>query len=461
MPSDTDDPGVPALLEQGAALYASGQSAAAARVYRRALSMAPDDPTVRLRLALAIWHGENRTEEALAEVRDLSLRYPQAGVLGAEAMILNSMGQYADAARAARRALAADPVHAEAWVHLATAIPAAEAEAALPGLDRALAAAPAAARRQLLLARARLLKKAGRRDEAFDAMAASNAEAPARWDEGRERAIARQLAATFTPDLVARAGGQGHDDARMVFIVGMPRSGTTLMERLLCAHPAVATVGETPLIGSLFGQLQAQVGRDPAQVAAALTPATLRAMGDAYLLGIATRLREPGAGRVIDKMPANYLFVPLIRLVFPQATIVHMRRHPLDTCLSCWEAGFSFGLDYAARFATLGAAYRLYAATMAGWRDLPGIGLEEVRYERLVEAPEPVMRSVLDGVGLPWDPACLTPAKGGQITTASVGQARQPIGSASVGRWRRHADRLQPLVEALGGTDWIEAQEEG
>ena len=144
-------------------------------------------------------------------------------------------------------------------------------------------------------------------------------------------------------------------------------------------------------------------------------------------------------------------------MMFPRAVILHMRRHPLDTCLSCWEAGFSFGLDYAARFDTLGAAYRAYADTVGRWFDLAGLRMQDIRYEDLVAAPEPVMRSVLGACRVPWDPACLSPATGGQIKTASVVQARGGVSKNSVGRWERYRERLQPLIAALGGMDWINA----
>lgn len=446
------------LLEQGARLYAAGQTAAAARVYRRAQAVAPGDPTVRLRLAMSIWHGENRGEEALAEVRAIAREYPQSAVVGAEATILNSLGRFTEAADAARRALALDRANAGAWVDLATAAGPDMAAAVLADIDTALAddAIAEGGLRQAHLARARLLRKLGRHDEAFEATAASNAEVSPRWDAVRESRFAELLRSIFTQDMMQRCMGQGHEDGRMIIILGMPRSGTTLLERLLAAHPVIATAGETPLAGSLFTQLYEQAGQDAGRVRSLLGPSTLRAMGAAYLQGIDGRMGDSQAVRVIDKMPGNHLFAPLLRLMFPRAVIVHMRRHPLDTALSCWEAGFSFGLDYASRLDLLGAAYRLYADVIADWAALPGLDMHEVRYEHLVSDPESVLRGLLRAADVDWDPACLAPAGGGQIKTASLEQARRPVSTASVGRWRRHADRLAPLIRAMGGMEWIE-----
>ena len=448
-------------MEQGAKLYAAGQSAAAACLYRQAQQIAPQDPTVRLRLALAIWHGENRGEEALSEVRELASEHPQPQVLGAEAMILNSLGRFEEAADVARRALDMDPANPGAWVDLAAAAPADQASDLAQELSGVLdPKLRDPARRQLHLAHARLLRKSGEYDAAFDAMTASNALAPSRSQSDQEKAHRELLANIFTPDLMRRLAGEGLADGRMVFIIGMPRSGTTLLERLLTAHPQVATAGETTLVGTLFGQFTSQVGKDPVALQNALDGPTLRAMATAYLQGLAVRVRGQ-SDRVIDKMPANYLYAPLIRLMFPRAAILHMRRHPLDTCLSCWEAGFSFGLDYAARFDSLGTAYRAYADTVGRWFDLTGLRMQDVCYEDLVAAPEPVMRDVLMACGLPWDPACLSPATGGQIKTASVVQARGGVSTNSVGRWERYRDRLQPLIAALGGMDWINASHSG
>ncbi len=455
---ETVDETLDEMLAEGARLYGAGQSAAAAAVYRRARELAPEDPTVRLRLALSIWHGENRGEEALQQVRVLAADYPQAPVFGAEATILTSLGRFDEAAAAARRAVAVDPEQGGAWVDLASAVGSPEAPGVLAELEAVIDTRTPTppVLRQMHLARARLLRTLGREEAAFDAMAASNAEAPEQWQEAGERRFAERLRAVFSPDLMRRLAGTGHADGRMIFIVGMPRSGTTLLERLLAAHPDVASAGETALIGSLYSQLTSRTGNEPKAVAAALTPATLRAMGSAYLQGIAQRAED--RLRVVDKMPANYLFAPLIRLMFPRAAILHISRHPLDTALSCWEAGFSFGLDYAARFSTLGAAYRLYAETAGAWSALPRVGLSPIRYEDLVSETGQAMADVLAACRLPWNPVCLTPAPGGQIKTASITQARAPVSDRSIGRWRRHADRLAPLIAAMGGMGWVEEE---
>lgn len=447
------------LLAQGARLYADGNSPGAARVYREAMKLAPDDPTVRLRHATAIWHGEDRADEALSEVRDLARDFPQAVVFATEGLILNSLGQFEQAATAARKALRADPGHSSAWLDLATATPAKDAAPLIDELRTELQVpgGPPKARRDMHFALARLLRKMGDHDAAFVETVHGNNLQPQRWNAEQESAFRNLLRETFTPERMEALADTGAPGPDMVFVMGMPRSGTTLTERMLLAHDQIASIGESKAVGNLFMQLRQACTRSGAAVGDALRPDMLRQIGQAVIQAARARI-GPGPARIIDKMPANTLFVPFIRLILPQARIIHVRRHPLDTCLSCYEASFAFGLDYAARQASLAEAYRMYADLMDHWAKLPGVGLVEIAYEDLVRTPEPVLRQVLDDLGLPWDTACLNPAVDGAIKTASVDQARNAAHTGSIGRWLRHVRDLQPLIEKLGGMDWIETR---
>ncbi|MEM7056574.1 MAG: sulfotransferase [Pseudomonadota bacterium] len=448
------------LLDQGAKLYGAGHTAAAAKIYRRALKIAPKDPTVRLRHATAIWHGENRAEEALAEIRDLCRAYPQAVLYATEGMILSSLGRFAEAAVAARAALKADPSHSSAWLDLATAVEVDDAPAAIDEL-RVVLSDPQATpkmRRDMHFALARLLRKTGDQDAAFAQTVAANNLVDQTWSAKTELGFRIELRAIFTPDLIQQRHGEGLLDDRMVFIVGMPRSGTTILERMLLAHPDVGSAGETTAVGRTFLQLRDQVGGTIDGVRKNLSPGNLQAMAKAVLNDVEARLGAARPKRIIDKMPANYLFVPLIGLTLPNARIIHMQRHPLDTGLSCFEAHFAFGLDYAARLDSLGEAYRMYADLMEDWRELPQPKIHRICYERLVADTEAEMRALLAHCGLPWDPACLHPSQSGAIKTASIDQARSDLNDRSVGRWRDHADRLSPLIDAMGGMDWVERQ---
>lgn len=448
---------MPDLLKKGAELYARGQSAAAAGIYRKALRLAPADPTVRLRHALAIWHGENRADEALEEIAALAKRFPQASVFAAQALVLNSTGRFAEGAGAARKAVSADPLHTTSWLDLATATPAEGAEALAGELDDLLARRDLSRnmRRDLHFARAVCLRKLGELHPAFTETECANGFEASRWDYDRERQFHTLLRSVFTPTLIQRLRNAGHPDRRLVFVTGMPRSGTTLLEQMLTAHPQIASAGETPIVGNLFQQLQHSTHNDGAAIAKALNRGLLAKIADALLAGIASRTQGTKAERIIDKMPANALFMPFIAVLLPNARIIHMRRHPLDTCLSCFEASFAFGLDYASNQVSLGAAFRQYADLTDHWTGLLDGRVLDVRYENLITSPESVLREVLTHCELPWDSACLAPKQDGLIKTASLAQARGTLSAASVGRWHPLEARLQPLIRSMGGMAWI------
>lgn len=451
------------LLDQGARLYGAAHTAAAAKIYRQALKIAPKDPTVRLRHATAIWHGENRAEEALAEVRDLRRAYPQAVLFATEGLILGSLGRFDEAAVAARAALKADPTHTSAWLDLSTAISAGDAPGAVGDLRAAMSDLKATPqmRRDMHFAMARLLRKTGDRDAAFAQTVLANDLVDQKWNTASEVAFRNELRQIFTPDLIEAQHGHGLPDDRMIFIVGMPRSGTTILERMLLAHPDVGSAGETTAAGRTFMRLREQVGGTVEGVRKNLTSGNLKAMAKAVLDDVEARLGAERPKRIIDKMPANDLFVPLIGLMLPNARIIHMQRHPLDTGLSCYEAHFAFGLDYAAQLDSLGEAYRMNAELMQDWKALQKPAIHQVRYEHLVAEPETTLRALLEHCGVGWDPACLHPSQSGAIKTASVDQARSELNSRSVGRWRDYADKLDPMIKAMGGMDWVVTQAKG
>ena len=255
----------------------------------------------------------------------------------------------------------------------------------------------------------------------------------------------REIAAAF-PDAPIAAPAPGGDTAtRPVFVLGMPRSGTTLVEQILASHPAVHGAGELPYMQRLIDE----VGPFPA--AATKLPADrMAALGAAYLSKV-TPLAA-GLAYVVDKMPANFLYAGLIPRMLPQARIIHCRRNPVDTCLSCYSQLFASEQLFSYDQTELGGFHRDYQTLMAHWRVvLPESHFLEVDYEAVVEDVEAEARRLLAFLGLPWDEACLEFHRTARpIRTASVNQVRQPIYRSSSGRWRKHAAQLQPLLAALG-----------
>jgi len=227
-----------------------------------------------------------------------------------------------------------------------------------------------------------------------------------------------------------------------VFIVGMPRSGTTLVEQILSSHPVVAAGGELPFWAQWrFNSPDFGIG--------ALERASLSKAAEDYC----AQLRQigPEALRVTDKRPGNFEMLGLIRLAFPDARIIHCRRNPVDTCLSIFFANFGASQDYAWDRGDLAFAYRQYERLMDHWRRvLPPDRFTEVHYATLVADPEAETRRLIAFCGLDWDDACLAPERNGRVVrTASLWQARQPVYKTSVERWRRYEPWLGELRELL------------
>ncbi|TWB36499.1 tetratricopeptide repeat-containing sulfotransferase family protein [Nitrospirillum pindoramense] len=253
------------------------------------------------------------------------------------------------------------------------------------------------------------------------------------------------IAAAFPAGIFGKAKATLAGSDQAVFVLGMPRSGTTLIEQILASHPQVAAAGEL----STFNALVNQLGPYP-QTAPHLTPEICGGLGQRYLDFV-----RPLAGsrrKVVDKMPSNFLFAGLINLALPDARIIHVRRDPVDTCLSCYTKLFTREQLFTYDLAELGQFYRAYERLMDHWRAvLPADRFIEVQYEDVVDDLEGQARRLIEFCGLAWDPACLDFHKTQRtIRTASLNQVRQPIFRSSVGRWRPFAAQLTPLLAALG-----------
>jgi hypothetical protein len=249
-----------------------------------------------------------------------------------------------------------------------------------------------------------------------------------------------QLIAATPPGYRDRQPDQGIEDATPILIVGLPRSGSTLTEQILSSHPDVAAAGE------LEFWRQRDTPRADTWDITATAEATRRLAND-YLAALRAFGRD--AKRVTDKALSNFMLLGMIHRVFPNATFIHCRRHPVDNALSIFTTNFDMYIDFAANRSDLVFVTREYKRLMAHWRKvLPPDRLVEVDYEALVADPESQTRRIIAACGLEWNDACLAPHRNTRrINTASVWQARQPIYRTSVERWRRYAPWLGELRE--------------
>ncbi len=437
----------------------------------------PDEHTAfGVRHQLALVHlQQRRLGDALTQI-DLALAAsPDSPVLlSAKADMLLTANRRDEADALLTGELDQFPDDSPPNLALATAFARLRARAAAPERDRAIAllerAIPAKALPTMEVRRAihqlgALYEDAERFDEAFACFARAGNMAPTRYDRAPIESLVAHLVREWTPGAVKRAVGEGASASEApVFIVGMPRSGTSLAEQILASHPSVEAVGESDALSEAACLLGADNTLMRARLSppAALTPESIAQAAASYTNAVLTP--NAPALRVTDKHPMNFLRLGLLPLLFPGARVVHCVRDPRDTCLSCFAQHFVGDHPYANQLADLGHFYRQYLRLMAHWRSVleeAGVPMLDLVYERVVADPEAESRALIGFAGLDWHDACLRPHESERITwTHSNEQVRRPVYATSAGRWRRFERHLTPLISALGDAPPDESQAE-
>lgn len=299
----------------------------------------------------------------------------------------------------------------------------------------------------------KVLDQEGEYARAFEHYHRGNVLANCKFDLPAHADYVAEIIQTCNPAFMNRAPRATHASQRPVFIVGMPRSGTTLVEQILASHPQVFGAGELGIIDSMASSLGTFLGAPDSYPGCltSLTPESCNQLAGRYLGHLAS-LAPAEAARVTDKMPTNFIHLGLISLLFPEARIIHCVRDPLDTCLSCYFqnfTGFSFTFD----LGHLGAYYSCYRRLMDHWRTVLDVPVMEVRYEDLVADQEGVSRTLIEFCGLTWDDRCLSFYESGRVApTITYDQVRRPVYNDSVARWRNYAANLEPLRRAMETT---------
>jgi hypothetical protein len=292
-------------------------------------------------------------------------------------------------------------------------------------------------------------------ERAFHHYELANALQPAQFNQERQRRFLDDSIKVYSPSFIQRMPRATNRSKLPVFIVGMPRSGTSLVEQILASHPDVFGAGELGHIPRIAGQLMNEYHGLPEPLCfLKLTKQSLNAIAKQHL----RCLQKYGgsAARVTDKMLDNVRYIGLIQQLFPEAQIIHCTRHPLDTCLSCFFANFGAGNAYAYDLTMVGQYYLQYHRLMKHWESvLPGRILR-VSYSQLVQDQEATSRKLLEFCGLEWNEHCLEFYNTDRLVlTLSYDQVRQPIYTRSLGRWKRYEKYLRQLREVLetGGID--------
>jgi tetratricopeptide (TPR) repeat protein len=469
-----------------------GRNADAETLLRRALELAPDFTAARANLATILYrqnrpvetialldalldeHPENPShqnlkaaalgriggfEEAISIYQQVLERLPgQSKIWMSYGHVLKTVGRQEEGVAAYRRAIALSPALGEAWWSLANLKTVRLGPSDIEAMTAALAAPDLSRedRFHLHFALGKANDDAAEPERAFRHYSEGNrlrraliGYDPEETSDGVNRSIA-----LFTPAFLEARNGSGCPAPDPIFIVGMPRSGSTLLEQILASHPDVEGTAELPDLPALVKRLAGRSSKSSRsaypEVLATLDPEALRSLGEEYLgsAGVHRRTAKPF---FIDKLPNNWAHVGLIHLILPNARIVDARRHPLDCGFSNFRQHYARGQGFSYALSDIGHYYADYVRLMAHFdRVLPG-RIHRAVHERLVEAPETQIRGLLEALGLPFDPACLRFHENDRaVRTASSEQVRRPINRDGIGQWRPYEPWLGPLKDALG-----------
>jgi tetratricopeptide (TPR) repeat protein len=438
-------------------LLRQGHAERAIAYYRTAVEIKPDYADAYGNMGNAFLE-LNRLEESIEQnKRALKIKPARFGSYNNLGVAHQALGQFEEATWAFERALELSPNEGPIHLNLANMEKFAPDDRRLPGLRRLLNNVDSLDDEKRIAAHfamGKALADLKEYEEAFAHLTKANAlkRKSFDYDEPQRLAMHENVREKFSPELFQRHAESGDRSWSPIFIVGMPRSGTTLMEQVLASHSKVFGAGELETFKELIGECAKTQGVPPAypDLVTSLSSERITELGQLYTTRV--RALAPDAPHIVDKMPLNFVFAGLIHLALPNARIVHIRRDPLDTCVSCFSLLFTGSQPFAYDLGELGRYYRGYETVMEHWHKVlpPGV-LMDVQYEDLVADLEGVSRGVLAHCGLDWEDACRDFHDTKRtVRTASLMQVREPLYKRAVGSWRRYQKHLGPLFEALG-----------
>ena len=430
-----------------------GDLAQAETLCRQAIALNPAIAEAHNALGVILWNNGAVAEAVASYGEALRLAPQRANVHHNLGHAYRDLGQFDQARQEYAAALRLNPQDVKPYYSLSVIQHFTPADQATVNNLEAVAARddlPAIEHRQMHLALGKVYDDLGQFDRAFSHFHEANEIVRPGFDRTPFLRLVERMEAWFPKSRFTAGGNSGNPSQLPIFIVGMPRSGTTLVEQIIASHPQVYGCGELTDVDSLANELwgdrlwQPSVPPPPS----GLEAKRLAPLAEAYL-----QRRRAVCGdalRITGKMPSNYFHLGLIALLFPQARVIHCRRDPLDTCLSCFFTNFQTSPAYHYRLEDLGFYYRLYLRLMEHWRTVLPLAMLEVDYEDLVGRPEELSRKMIDFCGLPWDDHCLRYHENRRpVQTSSVWQVRQPIYRTSIDRWKHYIKHLEPLLRAL------------
>jgi tetratricopeptide (TPR) repeat protein len=438
------------------ALKSLGMPHEAEAALRRAIALRPDFAKAYSGLGNVLLE-LGRPVEAVANYRKaITLRPDHSESHGNIGLALMELGQLSEARQATEEAIRLSPRRAAYFNNLGKLRRFVAGESHLAAMDelaRDAASLPVQDQIELHFARAKAYEDLDQYECSFGQLLAGNAlkRRQIAYDETTMLDGLKRVEAVFTPEMIRARQNAGESSPIPVFVVGMLRSGTTLVEQILASHPHVFGAGELKQFGIAAADIRPPEGHaaEFPDVVSLMSGEQFHEFGARYLADL--RRLAPDAARIVNKMPSNYIMAGLIHLVLPNATIIHTVRDPVDTCVSCFSKLFTEDQNHTYDLAELGRYYRQYRALMAHWhRVLPAGRILDVRYEDLVADLEGMARRIVGHCGLDWNPRCLAFHQTERpVRTASATQVRQPIYDSAIGRGRVFERFLGPLVAEL------------
>jgi tetratricopeptide (TPR) repeat protein len=441
-----------------------GDPESAVAAYQSVVHRDPQCVPALVGLARALLETGDVAGAVAAHEQAIDLRPEWAGLHAALGQTLTTAGELTRAVECQRRAIALNPHCVSAWSGLTTALGGQTTDDELKRCETMLSAPWMTNPRRcdLHFGLAAVWDGRGEPSRAAQHLVVAN-ELQKKHNEDRDqgyhpdehRRYIDRLIDAFTPEYFARTRSFGNPNTRPVFIVGMPRSGTTLTEQILASHPQVHGAGERRFINQSFHVLPQALGQTLPSVECLtlVTPAAVQELAEWHLQQL-DQLDRGRALRIVDKMPDNYLLLGWIATLFPKARIVHCRRDVRDVALSCWMTQFA-RINWANDLTHLAQRVNEYQRIMAHYRRVLPTTMLEIDYEQLVSDQEGTSRRLIDFVGLDWHPACLEPHRTERLVkTASVTQVRQPIHRRSVAKWKRYHEFLQPFLKEVAAAQW-------
>ena len=473
----------------GVILRESGRLEDALQSYREAIELRPEYAEAHCNLGTVLRELEEYEDAVVSLERAIEIDPLYAGAYGMLGSTLQQLGRFAEALTAYDNAISLDsenqsahfnramslqevgdlvaaqegfrsvlrlqPQHAEAWRFLSGIKRFTSAEDKdVKAMSRHIQS-PAIVESDsmhLHFGLGKALTDAGEIDLAYEHFAKANAiyRSTYEYDIAKDAEYFESIKRNFSAQFMLDREGWGCELERPIFIIGMMRSGTSLVEQILASHPQVVGCGELKEMDRLTRQDKAKPdGLDYPGSVTKFDRETANHLGQAYIQALSQR--ASASGRTTDKMPGNFQYVGLIRLLLPKATIIHCVRSPVDTCFSCFRNYFAGFHPFAYDLGELGRYYRLYQGLMDHWRSVVPDQLHDICYEELVSSPEDQIRRLLEICGLDWDDQCLEFHQTERsVRTASAAQVRRPIYTSSVDSWRKFEGHLGPLLESIG-----------